>query len=184
MSSDPSTASQQQQGLFRSAWRWVTKPLLTPPTANGRRPRLLAWLLLSILLLTILLLVLVLLADPPGSMQRAAYLPFILALGALIAVAYGLNRAGYYAMAAGLTVAVGLLGPWGSVILDPAILRGDFVPLGYTIVPVLLSSILLSPLITGAMGGAQLIALALIAVTDPATASTDWPSFLSLIFFT
>src|SRR5512141_2192717 len=173
MSSDPSTASQQQQGLFRSAWRWVTKPLLTPPTANGRRPRLLAWLLLSILLLTILLLVLVLLVDPPGSMQRAVYLPFILALGVLIALAYGLNRAGYYSMAAGLTVAVALLGPWGSVILDPTNLHGDFVPLGYTIISVLLSSILLSPFITAVMAGALLLALALIAVADPSTATIN-----------
>jgi diguanylate cyclase (GGDEF)-like protein len=136
------------------------------------------------LLLAIASLILVLFADPVGSPQRAVYPPFIFGLVILIMLVYGLNRAGYYSVAAALVVAGALLGPWGSVMLDPTILHGDFVPLAYTIVSVLLSSILLTPLITAVLAGAQLIGLALIAFANPATTSIDWPSFLGLIFFT
>ena len=184
MKLDPSSPPRLPLGRLRSAWEWLIEPLIPLPTASSRRPRLLAWLLLSMLLLAIASPAVVLLADPAGSLQRAVYLPFILGLAAIVMLAYVLNRAGYYSVAAGLVVVGALLVPWGSVLIDPSILRGDFVPLGYTIISVLLSSILLSPSITAVLAAAQLVALALIAFANPATVLIDWPSFLALIFVT
>ncbi len=66
--------------------------------------------------------------------------------------------------------------------MDPSILHGDFVPLTYVILSVLLSSILLSPRITAALAGMQLLALLLIASDNAAAASVNWPGFLVLIF--
>ena len=184
MNSDSTPQSEPHQKIVLSAWDWLVKPLVSVPTGrSGDRPRLLAWLLVAILIVAVALLFLVLLVDPPGSDRRDQYLPYIIGLGALVVLAYGLNRAGHYSVAAGLIVAGALLGPWGSLLIDPSILRGDFVPLTYVILSVLLSSILLSPLLTMALAGMQLLALALIAIANPAVASVNWPSFLALIFF-
>ncbi len=167
-----------------AAWNWLTRYLHSIPTASGRRQRLLAWLLLSLLILTLATLLLVLIVNSPASPRRSEYIVLILGLDILIMAAYGLNCAGRYTAAARLTVIGAVFGPWGSLLFDPAILRGDFVPLAYVIVSVLLSSILLSPLATALLAGAQVAALALLPVFSPATAIINWPSFLTLIFFT
>ncbi len=160
---------------------WLARPLVQQPAGRGRRRRLLAWLLLSIFLLTILILLFVLIVDVPSRARRAEYTPLILGLDVLVAIAYCVNAAGYYRAAAGLAVGAAFLGPWGALALDPRILRGDAVPLAYAIIPLLLSGLLLSPLVTGALGAAQFVAFLLIALLNPAGKAVDWPGFLALI---
>ena len=175
----------------QSRWRslvstgnWLTKPAVSLPEPVRRRSHLLAWLLLIILLLLLAAIFLVLGVNSPGSPRRTEYVGLILGLMVLIAFAYGLNRTGHYYTSAGVTVACAVFGPWGSMLLDPTILRGDFVPLTYVTLPILLSSILIRPSITIVLAVLQLAALALIPLFIPATASINWPSFLAFFFFT
>jgi diguanylate cyclase (GGDEF)-like protein len=129
-------------------------------------------------------LIMVLVLDPNGSAVRREYIPFILGLDALFALAYGLNGAGYYRWAAAVTVMAAVVGPWGSAVLDPTVLHGDFVPLAYTIISVLLSSILLSPLLTTMLATVQLLGLALVAIASWEATPINWPSLLALVFTT
>jgi diguanylate cyclase (GGDEF)-like protein len=150
---------------------------------DRRRAHLLAWLLLVMILLTVTGLILVLIVDPPGSPRRAVYLRLILLLLVLFGLAYGLIRMGYYQLSAVLTILCAVCGPWGSLVVDPTVAQGDFVPLTYVIISILLSSILLHPLFTSILALVQLIALVLVArLGSPAL--INWPSLLALIFFT
>ncbi len=183
MKSESSSKIEPEPNPVRASWDWLLKPLVSsgPSASSDARTRLLAWFLVVVMAVAIALLILVLLVDLPED-DRRRYLSFVLGLVALVALAYSLNRAGHYPMAAGLVVAGALLGPWASVLTDPSILHGDFVPLTYVILSVLLSSILLSPKITTALAGMQMLALLLIASNNPATASVNWPGFLVLVF--
>jgi diguanylate cyclase (GGDEF)-like protein len=174
----------------RLQWRSVAKALrlLTqPPTSlsvlDRRRAHLLAWLLLIMILLSITGLILVLIVDPPGTLRRGQYVSLILLLLALFGLAYGLIRAGYYQLSAVLTILCAICGPWGSLAVDPSVVQGDFVPLTYVIISILLSSILLHPLFTSILAMLQLVALMLVARLS-AGAPINWPSLLALIFFT
>jgi diguanylate cyclase (GGDEF)-like protein len=154
------------------------------PEAEGRRAHLLAWLLVFVLLLSVAALVLVLIVNPVGSPRYREYVALIFGLIGLGALAFGLNWAGHYSASAGLTVLLAAVGPWGSVVLDPVIMRGDFVPLTYVILPVLLSSVLLRPWATIAIAVVQMLILAFVPVLSPATATINWPSLLSFVGFT
>ncbi len=164
--------------------RWLTEPADSLPEPLRRRSRLLAWLLLFILLLITATIVLVLVDNPARDPRRSSYIGLILALNVMIFLAFNLNRAGRYSLSAGLTIAGAVLAPWGSLIMDPVILQGDFVPLTYVVVPILLSSILLPTGITIAVAVFQLVALALIPRYYPATGSINWPSLLAFVVFT
>jgi hypothetical protein len=150
----------------RPQWRSVVKALrlLTQPAASlsvvdRRRAHLLAWLLLVMILLTVTGLVLVFVVNPPGSPRRGEYVRLILLLLALFGLAYALNRTGHYQLSAVLTILCAVCGPWGSLVVDPSVLQGDFVPLTYVIISILLSSILLHPLFTILLAVLQLAAL-------------------------
>ena len=167
-----------------SAFRWLTKPADSLPESLRRRAHLLAWLLLSIFLLIVAALLLVLVVNPPGTPRRLEYGGLLLGLVALVAFAYALNRRGHYYPAAGLLVGGAVLGPWGSLLIDPTILHGDFVPLTYIALSILLSSLLLPPFITVAVAALQWGGLLLVALFSPAAASINWPSLLAFVFFT
>jgi diguanylate cyclase (GGDEF)-like protein len=166
----------------------VVGRLARPPVGfaapQGRRAHLLAWLLLFIILLAAIALIQVLVFNPPSSPRRGLYLLLIVGLSALAVVAYRLNRTGHYGISAGMAVALAAIGPWGSAALDPAVARGDFVPLAYVVIPVLLASVLLRPVVTGVLAALQLSVLALVPLVFPATASINWPSLISFVAFT
>lgn len=174
----------------RSPWsnlvntvRQLTQPAASLSVLDRRRSHLLAWLLLILIMLSIAGLVLVLIVDPPGSPRRGEYVKLILLLLALFSSAYGLNRVGYFKLSATITILCAVCGPWGSLLVDPRVVQGDFVPLTYVIISILLASILLHPLFTGILAGLQLIALSLVAGSN-AAAPINWPSLFSLILFT
>jgi diguanylate cyclase (GGDEF)-like protein len=166
-----------------NALRLLTQPAASLSVVDRRRAHLLAWLLLVMILLTVTGLLLVLIVNPPGSPRRGEYVRLILLLLALFGLAYGLNRTGHYQLSAVLTILCAVCGPWGSLVVDPSVVQGDFVPLTYVIISILLSSILLQPLFTILLVVLQLAALMLVARLSPA-APINWPSLLALVSFT
>jgi len=152
------------------------------PGAAGRQRRLLAWLLLVILALSLISIALVFLPDPATFPHRTQYVPFILGIDVLLVIAFCLNAAGRYALAAGTTVGCAALAPWGALLIDRTILQGDPVPLTFATLSVLLCSILLPPAVTISVSLLQFACYAalsriLINITF------DWPSLLALLLF-
>lgn len=169
---------------WHSAFRWLTEPFDGLPEPERRRSRLLAWLLASLMVLTVATGVLVLLVNGPESPRRSIYTGVVLGAALLVGLAFSLSRSRHYDWAAGLTIGVAVLGPWASLALDSNILRGDFVPMTYTAVSVMLSSILLPPRVTTLVATAQWLALLLIPVLAPEARGINWPSFLMFFMFT
>lgn len=149
-----------------------------------RRSKLLALILLAILILTVLILAIVFMTNGPGSSRRTEYTILIFGLILIILTAYLLNHFGHYSISASLLLICALLGPWGSIVLDPEIIQGDFVPLAYVLIPVLLSSILVHPAITIGIALIQISGLLLIPTFIPATVTINWASFLFFVFLT
>jgi diguanylate cyclase (GGDEF)-like protein len=144
---------------------------------------LLAWVLLTLVALTLVSIVLVPYGTPGSPILRLQYIPFILSLDVLLVLAYLLNAAGLYPFAARLTIVAAVIGQWGALLIDPAILRGDFIPLAYSALVVMLCSILLTPLVTAVVAVLQLGAYVLVAVLDPVSATLNWPSLLIFLLF-
>lgn len=162
---------------------WLTEPLKSLPEPVRRRSRLLAWLLLTLFALILAVLVLLLIVNTANIPKRNAYIGLIFSIGVLVALAFFTNRSGNYILSAVLTIICAVIGPWGSMIVDPAILRGDFVPLTYVVIPILLSSILLPTYMTIIVAVIQLIALSFVPVFSTATTSINWSSFIAFIIF-
>ncbi len=168
----------------QSAWKWLAAPLAATPDPLGRRRRLLALLVVPIFFVTVYVVVRMLMFEAPGSLRRSVYIPLMLGLEVLLVLAYLLNRAGHYQWAAGLTIAATVIGPWGAAALDPAILRGDALPLAYTIISVILCSILVSTVGTAILAAIELLALAYVALRVPQAGSVSWSGLMTLFFTT
>ncbi|MCF7945000.1 MAG: diguanylate cyclase [Spirochaetia bacterium] len=148
-----------------------------------RRSRLLAWLLLFSFILTVAALVLVIIVNPENSLRRSRYTWLILFLITVIIGAWFANRSGHYYIASVLTIGFAFLGPWGSLLLDPVILQGDFVPLTYTSISVLLSSILLPLAVPIILAVVQFSGLVYISVVSNTQELINWPSLLAFFVF-
>ncbi len=145
------------------------------------RKRLLAWLQPILIVLAGSALVLVLAVTPQDGLHRSVYPPLIVVILILLSAAVILNRIGYTTPSAACTVAAAIIGPWGSLVLDPGVFLGDFFPLIYVSVSVLLSSMLFPLLFTGILASVQFAALILVVAYSPASLLVNWPSFLAFI---
>ncbi|PKN99292.1 MAG: hypothetical protein CVU42_08560 [Chloroflexi bacterium HGW-Chloroflexi-4] len=152
--------------------------------AERRRSKLLALILLAVLIFAILVLVVVYVTNDPGSSRRSQYTFLILVMVVFFSIAYRINHVGHYSIAVSMLLICALLGPWGSLVLDTEVLMGDFVPLTYVLIPVLLSSILVRPAITIIIAFVQIGVLLLIPTFTPVSATINWVSFLIFIFLT
>jgi diguanylate cyclase (GGDEF)-like protein len=170
--------------LISSVFHWLTDAPVTLSEPDRRRRRVLAWMLITLILLVSVALILVLVFDTTDPARRDLYIALISGLLVALGVAFSMNQHGRYIPAAMLTVICAFLGPWGSLLLDPSVLHGDFVPLTYLVLSVMLASILLSARATIFLSGIQFIILLFLPRFIPATAAIDWPSFLAFIFFT
>jgi diguanylate cyclase (GGDEF)-like protein len=179
----PNPPTRLSSSNLRKTVRLLTQPAASLSVLDRRRAHLLAWLLLIMILLTVLGLILVLIVDPPGSLRRGEYVTLTLLILGLFILAYVLNQKGYYQLSAVFTILVTVCGPWGSLVVDPSVIQGDFVPLTYVVISIVLSSILLHPLFTSLLAGLQLIGLIWVANLN-STDSINWPSLLALIFST
>ncbi len=162
--------------------RWITRHRGSLVESRHFRIHLLAWLLFFSMIVTGLVFLYLLLfaqAEP----YRFHYMMLILALIGLFLAAFLLNRYGCYLASAGLFVASSVAGPWGSLLLDPGVMQGDFVPLVYVALAVLLSSILLPLTITIVLAVLQYAALLLVLLASPAADVINLPSFFAFMFF-
>jgi diguanylate cyclase (GGDEF)-like protein/PAS domain S-box-containing protein len=162
---------------------WIVDPSSESAEPERRRSRFLSWLLLTLFLLTVVAFVVELTVNDDKSPRRGEYTILTLGLIVLWAVAYQLNRAGHYGSAAVLTSAAGVLGPWGSIILDPTVQQGDFVPLAYVALSVLVCSMLLSLRAAAVIATIQLSGLVLLPAFGIAASIINWPSLVSFVFF-
>jgi hypothetical protein len=135
----PIPTVQPQWRSVANALRLLTQPPASLSVLDRRRAHLLAWLLLVMILLTLTGLLLVLIVNPAGNPRRGEYVRLILLLLVLFGLAYGLIRAGYYQLSAVLTILCAVCGPWGSLVVDPSVAQGDFVPLTYTYLETLIA---------------------------------------------
>jgi diguanylate cyclase (GGDEF)-like protein len=163
--------------------RWLTAPATTLRGPERRRVRFLAWLVLALIVLVCFAMLLVFLVSVFGYLQQTRYTVILPALLISLALAYVLNHRGHYTAAAALIVTGTVMGPWASIILDPTVLRGDFIPLAFTTLSVLLCSLLLSPRTTTLLAAIQFIALLIIPAFSPAAVVINWPSLMAYFFF-
>ena len=152
--------------------------------SEPHQARLLAWMLIIILLFSSAVLFLLLLFNPHHDPEIRHYAILISGLVAFFALAYCLNYAGHYNLAAMLLVVSAFITPWASLLLDPSILQGDFVPLTYLTFSVLLSSILLPISITIVLSALQIIGLTFVLFLSAASSAFNWFSFLAFICLT
>lgn len=162
---------------------------LVHPTAITQKPghrqaKLLAWILLFLILFSIATLLIVLIFNPHHDPERGQYETLISGLVVFLIFAYILNCSGHYNLSAALLVASAVATPWFSLLFDPSILQGDFVPLTYITFSILLCSIFLPVYITIPLAVLQFTGLALVLVLSPVVASFNWPSFLAYVFLT
>ena len=159
---------------------WLLAPLAPAPGVRQRRARLLAWMLVGILGLLGVAIVLTLLFGPAARIRANEYLGVVAALGLTLTLAYVVNAAGHYTAAAWMMIVPAATEPWIALLADPAILHGDFVPLMYVCVSVLLAGFLFSPRTTLVLAAAQFTGLLLIPVLVPSAQTFNWISALLL----
>src|SRR5579859_4211647 len=154
----PNRPGRWRHALVRLLGRLV-EPADTVPVELRRRSRLLSGLLLALLLLVGFALAVSFLANPAADLLPGVYLPVTAGGSALIALAFLLNRAGYYRTAAALTTAVTILGVWAAILLNHTAVEPVDTLIPYVLLPLLLCSLLLSARLTVALAAAQLAVL-------------------------
>jgi diguanylate cyclase (GGDEF)-like protein len=112
------------------------------------------------------------------------YLLLLGGLAVVLAVALTCNIKGRYRISTWLTSVCMVLGPWLSVLLDPAVFAGDFVPLIYIGMSIQLCSILLHERATIIIAVIQLSGVAAVILFCPALRAINWPSLIAFIVFT
>jgi predicted signal transduction protein with EAL and GGDEF domain len=95
-----------------------------------------------------------------------------------------LNCNGFYNISATILVIIASIAPWASISIDPSIFAGDFVPLSYVTISILLSSILMPLYVTCILASLQFAGIAFVFMASPAIASFNWFSFLAFVFLT
>lgn len=173
---------QGKQILARTV-RWLGKPAEGLPEPERRRSRVLAWMQITLILLIGLVLVLILFINNGIASRDRIYIFLMTGILLGLLAAFGLNRRGKYRVSSYLTVILSFLGPWASLLGDPTVLQGDFVPLTYLVLPVIFASILLSVKLTIILGGLQFGLLLWLPSFIPALVSINWVSFMIFIFF-
>ena len=111
------------------------------------------------------------------------YMLLLCGLFAVILTALIFNLRGRYVISSWLTAPCMVLGPWLSILLDPAVLAGDFVPLIFVAMSIQLCSILLTERMTILISATQLTAVIALICTTPAFRAINWPSLVTFIVF-
>jgi len=163
--------------------RWLTHIPASLSPSIERRANLLSRLLFVMMVILVVTALVVFLANPAGSVRRLVYGSLLALFMVFIFGTFMLNRYGHYRLAAGITLIFAFFAPWLSAWLDPAIMKGDFVPLNYVLLPILLSSFLLRPLYTILISIIQFAALVFVALLTPIRETINWPSLIIFVFF-
>jgi diguanylate cyclase (GGDEF)-like protein len=168
--------------LISAINRFAELPV-TRSESERRRAKLLSWILLFILIFLTATFFVILIFNPHNDSKQIEYRQLILGMLVFVLLAYVLNRFGHYYKSAGLIVFCAIIAPWASLNLDPSILNGDFVPLTYITLSVLISSILLPTSITIVLAILQGVGLIFLLAFSPFTPLFNWFSFLSYVLF-
>ncbi len=156
---------------------------MTDHQPDESQRKLLAWILLAVFVLLMVLLLIVIL-DPNQNPLNNQYGIFVAGLAIFLIVPYVLNSIGFYNVSAA-TLVLGLAtAPWVSMLFDPGILQGDFVPLAYIVLPILLSSILCRVQITVILAILQFAGATFVLMYSPSKFPFNWLSFLFFVFAT
>jgi len=159
-----------------------TNPVMAIRRLTHRRAKLLSWVLLFAIAFTIVVLFILLVFNPHHETAIRRYALLLSGLFVSLLFAYTLNCAGYYYASAASFVITAAIAPWISLLFDPSIFQGDFVPLAYITISTVLSSILLPIHITIVLAVLQFIGVSLVLYFSPASASFNWISFLAYVF--
>jgi len=143
--------------------------------------RLLAGILRFLILFFVATLFIVIIFNPHHDPSAYQYEILISGLITFFVIANILNCIGYYNTSAALLIASTVLTPWVSLLIDPSIFQGDFVPLTYLTFSILLSSILLSTYITITLAVFQIAGITLVLTLSPATPAFNWFSFMAFV---
>jgi diguanylate cyclase (GGDEF)-like protein len=117
--------------------------------------------------------------------ERLAF--YLLLLGALLlidTVALLINLRGRFLVSTWFTSVCMIFGPWLSILLDPAVIAGDFVPLIYIGMSIQLCSILLTERATLILAAIQITGLIALILVSPALQAINWASLLAFVVFT
>jgi diguanylate cyclase (GGDEF)-like protein len=112
------------------------------------------------------------------------YLLLLSGLGMMVLGSLILNIRGRYRASVWITSACMILGPWLSILFDPSVFRGDFVPLVYVGLSVQLCAILLNKRATLVVALAHLGGVIAAIAFNSALQAINWPSLVTYIIFT
>ncbi len=164
---------------------------LSVPAAYASRPErrrahVLGWIQAALIVFLIAVVGIVLGFEMDYGSKLTVYLILLAGLLAGILIAFILNRMGKYSWSAGITVFCSFAGPWLSILLDSSVKKGDFVPLTYLTVSIILCATFLPSLVTVILTVTQFIGITLLVLSNPLLQQINLPSFYSflLVIFT
>ena len=112
------------------------------------------------------------------------YLALLGGLLAIVAIALVCNLKGRFLISTWFTSVCMIFGPWLSILIDPTVINGDFVPLIYIGMSIQLCSILLTERATLIISAIQLCGVISLILLSPALRAINWPSLIAFIVFT
>ena len=141
-------------------------------------------LVFQLIFLALLLATMTLTALVNTGARLVFYLLLLCGLFAVIIVALLFNLRGKYHLSTWFTAPCMVLGPWLSILLDPSVLAGDFVPMVYVAMSIQLCSILLTERMTILIAIIQLATVITLIAKMPAFQHINWPSLVAFVVFT
>jgi diguanylate cyclase (GGDEF)-like protein len=116
--------------------------------------------------------------------RRVLYLALVISLLGLMIASLLFNLSGKYKASAWLTVIGMQIAPWGSILLDSAVRKGDFVPLVYIALSIQLCAILLPERAILSIAVFQLCSITAFVLSSPGLMAFNWASLVIFVFFT
>jgi diguanylate cyclase (GGDEF)-like protein len=111
------------------------------------------------------------------------YLLLLCGLMVVVLTALAFNLRGKFIISTWLTALCMVFGPWLSILLDPNVYAGDFVPLIYVAMSIQLCSILLQERTTIMVSVIQLGGIIAFIILSPQLRAINWPSLIAFIVF-
>ena len=112
------------------------------------------------------------------------YVLLLAGLFIVITLALAFNLSGRFHVSTWFTATCMVFGPWLSILLDPCVAAGDYMPLIYVGMSIQLCSILLRERLTIILSAIQLTAVIAMIFISPALRQINWPSLVAFIVFT
>ncbi len=150
-------------------------------TINKRRAVTLLAIQLAAFSFLIISLVLICFASDVES--QFFYIPIMGVLTIAIGISIALNLKGKYGIAAWMISISIIVAPWISILFDPAVLKGDLMPVLYVGVSVQLCSLLLSERALILIAVTEMAAVLTIFLSRPNATVVNWQSLFAFILF-